>query len=123
MALSRSLASAAMVPLSRPRRMPSAAWPPTLIVGVVAGVALADDGAFGVDEVAVDGDGADVGGGVLDVCGEGLDLGVGGVEAAGFDDALLPLVAVEVESDERADVRDGLGCGEVLLGRGGSGSA
>ena len=87
--------------------------------GVVAGVALADDGAFGVDEVAIDGDGAEVGGGVLDVGGEGADLGVGGVEAAGFDDAALPLCAVEVEGDERADVGDGLGGGEVLLGGGG----
>ncbi len=58
--------------------------------GVVAGVALADDGALGVDEVAVDGDGADVGVAELDVGGEGADLGVRGVEAAGFDDALLP---------------------------------
>ena len=36
-------------------------------VGGVAGVAVAEGGAFGVDEEAVDGDGADVGGGEVDV--------------------------------------------------------
>ncbi len=72
--------------------------------GVVVGVALADDGALGVDDVAVDSGGADVGGAVLDVAGEGADAGFGGVEAAGFDDALLPGVTIEREGDERIDV-------------------
>ncbi len=86
---------------------------------VVAGVALADHGAFGVDEVAVEGDAADVCGGVLDVLGEGAEVGVGGEEAAGFDDAVLPFVAVEIEGDERGDLHDGLDLREVVLGLGG----
>ena len=59
---------------------------------------------------------ADVGGGVLHVARRSADLGVGGVEAAGFHDAALPLGAVDVERDERADLHDRLGRGKVLLG-------
>ena len=86
---------------------------------VVAGVAFADHGAFGVDEVAVEGDAANVRDGVLDVLGEGAKFGVGGEETAGFDDALLPFVAVEIEADERSDLHDGLDLREIRLGLGG----
>ena len=85
----------------------------------VAGVALADDGAFGVDEVAVEGEAADVRDGVLNVLGEGAQVGVGGEEAAGVNDTALPFVAVEIESDERRYLHDGLDLREVRLGLGG----
>ena len=51
--------------------------------------------------------------------GEGTDLWVGGEEAAGFDDAVLPVVAVELEGDEWRYLDDWLDLGEVLLGLGG----
>ena len=45
--------------------------------------------------------------------------GLGEEEAAGFDDAALPLGAVEVEGGQGFDGGDGFGFGEVLLGAGG----
>ena len=83
---------------------------------VVSAEAVAEDGSLGVDEVTIERHGADVGGGVLDLVGEGADLGRGGVEAAGLDDALLPLVAVDLELAQRLDVDDRLFLREVLLG-------
>ena len=52
------------------------------------------------------------------MAGGGTDGRVVEKESAGFDDALLPLAAVDLEGDERFDGGDGPGGGEVLLGAG-----
>ena len=61
----------------------------------VAGVAVAERRAFSVDGVTIDGDGGHVGGAVLDGFRKAADLGGHAVQAAGFDEAMLPIVAVE----------------------------
>ena len=85
-------------------------------VGAVAGVAFAHDAAFAVDQIAIDGKSVQGSEGVLDVEGVGADLGSGGVQTAGFNDAVTPLSAVDVERDQRADGDGRLGGGEVLCG-------
>ncbi len=68
--------------------------------------------------IAVEGEAADVRDGVLDVNGERAQVRVGGEEAAGFNDTPLPLVAVEIESDQRSDLHDRLDLREIRLGLG-----
>ena len=85
-------------------------------VGGVAGIALANRGPFGIDQIAIDRQGAQAGGGVLHIGGKRTDLRVGGVEPARLHDAALPLRAVDLQRDQRADVDDGLGRSKILLG-------
>ena len=84
-------------------------------VGGVVGEALAHHCALGIDDVAVEGQRTQAGGGVLHVGGEGADLGVRGVEAACLHNAMLPVFAIDADGLERADVDNGLGGGEVVL--------
>ena len=84
----------------------------------ISSVSLAKGCSFGVDHVAIYSYAAHVCGGVLHVGRVGADRGIGCVEAAGFDDTVFPVVAVDVQGDDRAEVDHWFGRGKILLGGG-----
>ena len=71
--------------------------------GVVACVSLAHNRPFGIHQIAVHCQAAQAGGRILHIGGIGADLRIAGVEAAGLHNAPLPLRAIDLERNQRAD--------------------